>query len=177
MTDNDSNRDYYACVNSYIKRFGDERDIDLAPLSDEGIAYVQRGSAVVSIHVLLDQGVLVLLSRIMPVPSQDREELFRTLLELSFLATGDAAFAIDGQSNEIYLRSLRQLEGLDYQEFEDLVHNTATIADEWDDKLRQQFGAIAEGAIAEQDSQATASSPRPDLKQARADDPSDHSSS
>ncbi len=130
-----------ARINEYIERFGKERNLTLDPLNDDGVAHVQRGSAVVSIHVVPEQGVLLLLAKVMAVPEANREELYRRLLELSFLATGDGAFAINKKTDEIYLRSLRRLEGLDYEEFEDLVHTVATVADEWDDKLRADFGA------------------------------------
>ena len=126
-------------INEYIERFGKERNLSLDPLDEAGIAHVQRGSALVSIHFVPSQGVLLLLSRIMAVPEEDREALYRRLLELSFVATGDGAFAIDKKTDEIYLRALRRLEGLDYGEFEDLVHTVATIADDLDDKLRAEF--------------------------------------
>jgi hypothetical protein len=129
----------YALINEFLKRFGTERNLDLAPLSEDGVAQVQRGSAVVSIHVLPAQGILLLLSKVMPVPEKNREDLYRRLLELSFLATGDAAFSINKKTDEIFLRCMRRLDGLDYEEFEDLVHTTATVADEWDNKLEGEF--------------------------------------
>ncbi len=129
----------FARINQYLERFGKERNLALEPLSETGVSQVQRGSAVVSIHVLPSQGVLLLLSRVMEVPAEKREPLYRRLLELSFLATGDAAFAINKNTDEVFLRCLRRLEGLDYEEFEDLVHTTATVADEWDNKLQAEF--------------------------------------
>ena len=135
----DASSQHFARINEYLERFGKERNLALEPLSETGVAQVQRGSAVVSIHVLPHQGVLLLLSRVMAVPARQREALYRRLLELSFLATGDAAFAIDKNSDEVFLRCLRRLEGLDYDEFEDLVHTTATVADEWDNKLQAEF--------------------------------------
>jgi hypothetical protein len=127
-------------INEYIDRFGRERDLHLEPLSEQGVSQVQRGSAVVSIHVVPEQGVLLLLSRVMPAPARGGEALFRKLLELSFLTTGDAAFSISPRTGDVFLRCLRRLEGLDYEEFEDLVHTIATVADEWDDKLQKEFG-------------------------------------
>lgn len=141
MPDTTSTAEDRARIDELLARFGKERDLDLAPLDDHGVGRIQRGSAVVSIHVVSEQGVLLLLSKVMAVPEARREELYRRLLELSFLATGDAAFAINKQTNEIYLRCLRRLEGLDYEEFEDLVHTVATVADDWDDALRRDFGA------------------------------------
>ena len=70
-----------------------------------------------------DVGVLILLAPIMKVPKANREALYRRLLELSFLPTSDAAFAIDAEKEEIVVRALRRLSGLDYEEFEDLARH------------------------------------------------------
>jgi hypothetical protein len=131
---------HVARINQYIERFGRDRNLSLEPLSEAGVTQVQRGSALVSIHVIHSQGVLLLLSRVLAVPAERREALYRRLLELSFLATGDAAFAINKNTDEVFLRCLRRLEGLDYEEFEDLVHTIASVADEWDNKLAAEFG-------------------------------------
>ena len=141
MPDASTAADHRVRIDEFIARFGHERNLELAPLSDDGISQVQRGSAIVSIHVVPEQGVLLLLSRVMQAPESGGESMFRRLLELSFVATGDAAFAINPKTNEVFLRCLRTLDGLDYEEFEDLVHTIATVADEWDDKLRKQFGS------------------------------------
>jgi hypothetical protein len=91
--------------------------------------------------VLEEHGVLLLIAPIMRVPERNTEAFYRRLLELSFLATSDAAFAIDKKTDMVYLRILRRLEGLDYDTFDDLLHTIASVADEWDDKLRVQFNS------------------------------------
>jgi hypothetical protein len=78
----------------------------------------------------------------MKVPLTGRETLYRRLLELSFIATSDAAFSIDGQKDEVYVRALRRLSGLDYEEFEDLVDTVGKVTDEWDDTLKKEFGQV-----------------------------------
>jgi hypothetical protein len=128
-------------INEFIQRFGKERDLELDPLNAEGFAQIARGSATVRINVLEEHGVLLLIAPIMRVPERNTEAFYRRLLELSFLATSDAAFAIDKKTDMAYLRILRRLEGIDYDEFEDLLHTIASVADEWDDKLRTQFGS------------------------------------
>ncbi len=136
-------------VNDYIARFGAAVDVELDPLDDDGYTDVRRGSATVGINVLHEHGILLFLSRIMDVPRDSnagggtggREALYRRLLELNFLVTSDAAFAIDKDKDAIYLRALRRLSGLDYEEFEDLLHTMASVADEWDDRLAQTFGS------------------------------------
>jgi hypothetical protein len=121
-------------VAEYLERFARDRNLTLPPLSPEGTAAIQRGSAVVSIHVLAEKNVLLLLSRVLTAPQLEAPRL-RKLLELSFLETGDAAFALHPQTGDVYLRAFRGLDGLDYEEFEDLVHSIARVADHWDGKL------------------------------------------
>jgi hypothetical protein len=123
-------------VGEFLARFGQERNVTLPPLSEDGVGSIQRGSAVVSIHVLAEKNVLLLLSKVSAAPKLD-EERARRLLALSFVETGDAAFALHPQTGDLYLRILRGLDGLDYEEFEDLVHSIAKTADHWDDKLAE----------------------------------------
>ena len=131
--------DHRARVAEYLDRFGRDRNLTLPPLGDDGTGSVQRGSAVVQIHVLPDKGVLLLLARVATAPVEG-EELLRRLLTASFSSTGDAAFALHPKTGDLYLRILRSLDGLDYDEFEDVVHTIATVADEWDDRLAKELG-------------------------------------
>jgi len=127
--------DHKARVADYLAQFGRERNLSLPPLTDEGVGSIRRGSAVVTIHVLVDQGVLLLLSKVADAPALD-VPLMKRVLEASFVETGDAAFALNPQTGDLYLRILRGLDGLDYDEFEDIVHSIAKTADAWDDKLK-----------------------------------------
>ncbi len=122
-------------VGGYLERFAKERDLALPPL-EGGVARIQRGSAVVALHVMHEQGVILLLARVGAAPAAGDDARLRQLLTASFTATGDAAFALHPETGEIYLRILRAVDGLDYEEFEDLLHTIATVADEWDDRLK-----------------------------------------
>jgi Tir chaperone protein (CesT) family len=126
--------DLHARVATFLDRFAKERDLALPPLED-GIGHIQRGSAVVTVRVLAEQGVLMLYARVGAAPGPDNEPLLRQLLTASFTATGDAAFALHPDTGDVYLRILRSLYHLEYEEFEDLVHTIATVADDWDDRL------------------------------------------
>ncbi len=121
-------------VAAFLDRFGKERNVTLPPLSEAGVGSIQRGSAVVTIHVLAEQGVLLVLAKVATAPVLD-VALARRLLTASFVETGDAAFALHPQTGDLYLRVLRGLDGLDYEEFEDVVHSIANTADRWDDQL------------------------------------------
>jgi hypothetical protein len=127
-------------INAYVARFGERAGAKLEPLDASGYTQVRKGSASVGINVLEDHGVLLMLAPVMPVPVTGRESFYRRLLELSFLTTSDAAFAIDAQKDEVYARSLRRLSGLDYEEFEDILETVGKVADEWDDLLQKEFG-------------------------------------
>src|SRR5262245_59250729 len=98
--------DHRARIADFLARFGRERNLNLPPLDADGVGTIQRGSALVSIHVLEDKGVLLLLSRVAKEPKLDLDRA-RQLLTASFTETGDAAFALHPQSGELYLRILR----------------------------------------------------------------------
>ncbi len=129
-----SEPDVLARVAGFLDQFARDRNLILPPLAADGTGSIQRGSAVVSIHVMADRGVLLLLARVATAPKLD-EARARKLLTASFIETGDAAFALHPQTGDLYLRILRGTEGLDYEEFEDLVHSIGKTADHWDDKL------------------------------------------
>jgi hypothetical protein len=132
--------DARAMVDAYLTRFGERAGAKLEPLDASGYTLVRKGSASVGINVLEDHGVILFVAPVMPVPLTGRETFYRKLLDLSFLATSDAAFAVDAQRDEVVVRSLRRLSGLDYEEFEDLLETVGKVADEWDDTLRAEFG-------------------------------------
>ena len=134
----DEDLDPKARVAEYLARFGRERNLTLPPLTEEGIGSIQRGSAVVTIHVLAEPGVLLLLAKVAKAPELDAARAKR-LLVASFVETGDAAFALHPQTGDLYLRVLRGLDGLDYTEFEDVVHSIASTADKWDDRLKTEL--------------------------------------
>ncbi len=131
--------DARAMVNAYITRLNERAGAHHGTLDDTGHVAIKRGSAKVSLSVLDDHGVLLLVAPVMSVPLARREDFYRRLLELSFIATSDAAFAIDEEKNEVCVRALRRLSGLDYEEFEDLVETVGKVADDWDEALAREF--------------------------------------
>ncbi|MBL8606834.1 MAG: YbjN domain-containing protein [Myxococcales bacterium] len=126
-------------VNTYIARYVERSSAHMDALDESGYTQLRKGSVSVGINVLEDHGVLLFLAPVMAVPEQGREAFYRRILELSFLATSDAAFAVDSQRDEVFVRALRRLSGLDYEEFEDLLETVGKVADEWDDVLKKEF--------------------------------------
>jgi hypothetical protein len=139
------NQKYTELINEYIIRFGQKisdatgADIKFASLDNDGFTSVSRGSATVGINVNAETGVIVLISQIMKVPQKKADECTRLLLELNFSAMSGAAFAIDKKRDTICIKYQRDIFNLDYDEFEDMLHSVATLADEWDDRLMQMF--------------------------------------
>jgi hypothetical protein len=132
--------DARAMINAYLTRFGERAGAELNGLDATGYTLVRKGSASIGINVLEDHGVLLFVAPVMPVPKKKTEVLYRRLLELSFLTTSDAAFAVDAEREEIVVRALRRLSGLDYEEFEDLLETVGKVADQWDNVLQGEFG-------------------------------------
>ncbi len=133
--------DARAMVNAYLERFASRAGTKVDTLDDAGYTQFKKGSASVGVNVVEDHGVLLILAPVIPIPEHNREKLYRRLLELSYITTSDAAFAIDAEKEEVYVRCLRRLSGLDYEEFEDLVDTVGKVADEWDDVLKKEFSA------------------------------------
>ncbi|MCC6553406.1 MAG: CesT family type III secretion system chaperone [Polyangiaceae bacterium] len=135
-------------VNAYLERYaahtlkeaGGGAGAPAPQLDESGYAQLQHGSATIGINVLEDRGVLMIFAPIMDVPITGLQAFYRKLLELSFIATADAAFAIDAARDEVVVRCLRRLSALDYEEFEDLVTTVSQVADSWDDVLKKEFG-------------------------------------
>jgi hypothetical protein len=133
-------KDARAMVNRYLARLTELAKIPVVELDAAGHADLQRGSVTVGINVLERQGVLMIFAPVMDVPVTGRESFYRTLLDMSFVATQDAAFAIDGPRDKVVLRALRRLSALDYEEFEDLVVTVGQVADDFDDRLISEYG-------------------------------------
>ena len=127
-------------IDEYIQRFGKERDLQLDPLNPQGYAEIARGSALVRINVVEEHGVLLMISPVMRVPERNAEAFYRRLLELSFVTTSDASFAVNATRDEVVVRCLRRLSALDYEEFEDILATVGEVADRWDDELIKEFG-------------------------------------
>ncbi len=135
-----------AVVSEYIARFSQMIGVPIPPPDADGYTQVARGSAIIGINVLEQKGLLLFLAPVLDlnsVPASKKEALYRRMLELNYLETEDGAFAIDQQSGKLFVRSLRGLEQLDFEEFVDLLDTVARIADDWDDVLKAEFSSAS----------------------------------
>lgn len=131
-------------INAYLARYSRRADaigaIASGRLDESGFAEVQHRGMIVGVNVLADRGVLMVFAPVMHVPVTGRESFFRRLLELSFITTADAAFAINAPNDEVVLRCLRRLSALDYEEFEDILNTVTDVAVTWQEALVRNFG-------------------------------------
>ena len=134
--------DARAMVNAYLERFASRAGTTIDALDDAGYTQLKKGSASVGVNVArrswraLDFG-----ARHADLPRTDRETLYRRLLELSYITTSDAAFAIDAARRE----DLRALAAPSLRVSITKSSRTSSttvgkVADEWDDVLKNEFG-------------------------------------
>lgn len=103
---------------------------------------LRKGSASVWINVFLsrerkDYGYLQIMSPVMKIPLQEcREELFEELLRLNHQLYGVAFSVHEGW---LYLRTIRELEGLSAAEALAMLKRIGVYADEYDDYLKQKY--------------------------------------
>ena len=81
----------------------------------DGTWLVRGIDGIDNIVVTLAGPVLVFRVKVMDVPHQHREELFRTLLELNATEMMHGAYGIEGDA--VVISDALQLENLDYNEF------------------------------------------------------------
>jgi hypothetical protein len=116
-------------VNEYLRRFGEAVSVDLHPLDDDGYTDVRHGAIVIGINAVVERNVLLILARMGTLSGTDDARLYRKLLELNFLATRTCCFAIDERRERLYLRAMRPLDGLLYEEFAELLETVASVAE------------------------------------------------
>lgn len=108
---------------------------------------VKKGSASIRITIQDDELFphLRVVSPVMTTDaSVDTHKLYRCLLQLNFESVCGAAFA--ARQNEILLVTERSTLDLDRSEVLDLIRRVQDYADEYDDKLVDQYGGNLGGA-------------------------------
>jgi hypothetical protein len=97
-------------IRSYLKKMGLRFDE-----AREGIFVVSGLDGIDKIVITLAGPVLVFRVKVMDVPRHQREDLFRTLLELNASEMMHGAYGVEGDA--IVISDALQLENLDFNEF------------------------------------------------------------
>lgn len=85
-----------------------------------------------------EEDILSIWSPILPLPVPEQDKLFRKLMSLNWLQTLEAHFATI--QNQIVVLTSRSIEDLSVSEISHLITLVATLADDYDDLLDQEFG-------------------------------------
>jgi hypothetical protein len=119
----------------------DQGDGAMVSRSEEGYIWTFKYGSV-SVYVQLtgetDSDTLTVWSPVLTLPAKDEPALMRRLLEMNCGETLEARFGISG--NQVLVISSRILQDISPAEISRLMTIVATIADDSDDPLAEEFG-------------------------------------
>lgn len=122
----------------------DQYDNALVNHSDQGYIWkFKYGSVDVFVQLtgLTDDDTFTVWSPVLQLPAQDEARLMRKLLEMNWSATFEACFGIF--NNQVVALSTRSVADLSPGEISRTITVVATIADENDEVLQQEFPSVA----------------------------------
>ena len=130
-------------LEAVIRDRGIDPDKHRVTAAEGGAAWaVAFGSA--AVMIALNPGVdkaparLRIVSPVIRMPQGPNRDLFKRLLELNGTDLPGVAFGV--VKNEIVLVAERSVRGLDRAEVEEMLSMIGNLADQYDDRLVQQFG-------------------------------------
>lgn len=91
---------------------------------------------------LAQYGYLQVLSPVCDVPVNNQHLFTKELLEINHSLYG-VAFTIF--KDKAYIKSIRELQGLDNSEIKSTLDRVGIYANDWDDKLKAKYGIFPEG--------------------------------
>ncbi len=110
---------------------------DAAERIGDGMFRLKWGSATI-ICVASGDGIVALAPLFEKPPAQNQLAFFRRLLELNAEIGGTAAFSVH-KNGTVALQVGRTLQGLDSRELKLMLATVGKFADDYDDKLRDEF--------------------------------------
>lgn len=91
---------------------------------------------------LAQYGYLQILAPVCDVPVNNQHLFTKELLEINHSLYG-VAFTIF--KDKAYIKSIRELQGLDISEIKSTLDRVGIYANDWDDKLKTKYGILPEG--------------------------------
>ncbi|MEM7372640.1 MAG: YbjN domain-containing protein [Bacteroidota bacterium] len=130
---------FYQSVETAIQEIGIPIEQTRDP-QRPGMWHIRKGTANLTIEITFYQPsqrvVMAVWSIMMDIPKNNVERLSQLLLELNTVMMGPS-FAYN--NGKVLLRSVRDGEGLDAQECKYIILQMGHFADEYDEKLQQDF--------------------------------------
>lgn len=130
-------------VEATLKKLGiDPKQAQVKATEDQASYTLMRGSAsvlVTVVHRPEQKAVFLRVASPVLVPAEDnREGLYKRLLELNAAGLANAAFGLLG--GKVVAVSERPAEDLDAGEVEQVIRHLSAVADTYDDRLVKEFG-------------------------------------
>jgi anti-sigma factor RsiW len=130
-------------VEATLKKLGLDPAKSLVKATDDQATYtLQRGSAAVLVTVVHrpeQNAVFLRVASPVLVPAENnREGLYKRLLELNAAGLANAAFGL--LNDRVVAISERPADNLDPGEVEQMVRHLSAVADTYDDRLVKEFG-------------------------------------
>lgn len=91
---------------------------------------------------LQQYGYLQILAPVCDVPVNNQHLFTKELLEINHQLYG-VAFTVF--KDKAYIKSIRELQGLDVSEVKSTLDRVGIYANDWDDKLKTKYGILPEG--------------------------------
>lgn len=92
---------------------------------------------------LAQYGYLQMLAPVCDVPVNNQHLFTKDLLEINHSLYG-VGFTIF--KDKAYIKSIRELQGLDISEIKSTLDRVGIYANDWDDKLKAKYGILPEGS-------------------------------
>lgn len=129
---------YYEIVEEAIRELGVNPVVSRG--EKPGQWDLKRGSATIWVDVFYidknEAGYFQALSPIVKVPEDGDIDMFKELLEINHTFYG-VAFTL--YKDWVYVKAIREVNGLDQSEVLAMLNRIGFYADEWDDKLKEKY--------------------------------------
>ncbi|MDY6940647.1 MAG: YbjN domain-containing protein [Cyanobacteriota bacterium] len=145
FADESMNIDYVREIETVISSLAEDQKV-LVGQSDAGHLWkFKYGSVQVFVQLTgaTEEDTLTVWSSVLKLPARDESEMMRRLLEMNWSSTYEARFGILGE--EIVVLSSRSVSDLNPGEISRSITVVATIADDNDEALQEEFGAASAG--------------------------------
>ena len=146
LVDESMGVDYVREIETVIASLAEDQKV-LVGQSDAGHLWkFKYGSVQVFVQLTgsTEEDTLTVWSSVLKLPAQNESEMMRRLLEMNWSSTYEARFGMLG--DEIVVLSSRSVSDLNPGEISRSITVVATIADDHDEALQEEFGAASAGS-------------------------------
>ena len=137
-------QNYYDVVENSLRELG--LDPTKCRGENAGQWSLTKGSAFIRVSMTYfereNASYFQVIAPVMQVPATNTQQFYQELLELSFTFYGASFVKFE---DWIFVKVIREADGLDAKEAGAMINRVAWYADEYDDKLKARYG-IAPGA-------------------------------